>query len=389
MNHYKNIKNTNIKDKILFIRSDMNVPLTIEGNIADDTRIKASIETIQYALTQNAKIVLATHLGRPKEGERANKLTSVKKISQRLAQLLNMQQIPVINYDERPNWQESPIYMLENVRLNKGEKENSQELSKQYGELADIFVHDAFATAHRKESSTYGVANFTKDKCSGLLFEQEYQALSKVLNSSGTKMAIIGGSKVSTKLSVLKNLASKVDYLCLGGGILNTFLMAKGFNIGKSLCEPDMLDEVKEITTIINDKKGHILFPELVITVNEFSPKATASIKHINNIKNEDIIIDIAPESAQKIAEIIHNMDLIIWNGPLGIFEWDIASDGTKIIGGGIASSTAYSVAGGGDSIAAINKFHLSGIDYISTAGGAMLEFLGGSSLPGVEIISK
>ncbi len=389
MNHYKNIKNTDIKDKILFIRSDMNVPLTPEGTIADDTRIKASIETIKYALAQNAKIVLATHLGRPKEGDEVNDLTSVKEISKRLAQLLNMKQVPIINYNEIPNWQESSIYMLENVRLNIGEKTNSQTLSKQYGKLADIFVHDAFATAHRKESSTYGVADYTKEKCSGLLFEQEYQALSKVINACGTKMAIIGGSKVSTKLAILKNLANKVDYLCLGGGILNTFLMANGFNIGKSLSEPEMLNEVKEIITIINNKKGHILFPELVITVTEFSPAATASIKHINSIENEDIIIDIAPESAQKIAEKIYNMDLIIWNGPLGIFEWDIASSGTKIIGESIASSQAYSVAGGGDSVAAINKFQISGINYISTAGGAMLEFLGGDQLPGVEILSK
>lgn len=391
MNNYKNIQQTDITNKTIFIRSDMNIPLTTDNQIADDTRIKASLATIQYALNYNAKIVLATHLGRPTEGSTPDQSTSVRIIAQHLAKLLGLAEVRVLSLDEvaTNQWHHNKIVMLENVRLNSGEKKNAPDLAKRYAQNIDVFVHDAFATAHRKEASTYGIASYTKDKCAGILFDQEYKALSKVIHATGNKLAVIGGSKVSTKLAVLKNLAQKVNHLCLGGGILNTFLMAKGMNIGKSLVETTMLEDVKEIIRIMDSKNSKILLPEYVVTTKELSPNSVTETKAISEILDEDIIIDIASQSAQKITEYFKSLDLIVWNGPVGIFEWDNASAGTKIIAEAIAQSKAYSVAGGGDSIAAINKFKIEGIDYVSTAGGAMLEFLAGDQLPGVEILEK
>lgn len=386
MYKYQTINNLNIRNKTLFIRTDMNIPLTDNGQIADNTKIIAGINTIKYALSHNAKIILATHLGRPQENEAINQLNSVQVIAEQIQKLLSIP-IPITNFQNQPNWHISPLYMLENVRLNLGEANNSISLSKQYAQLADIFVHDAFATAHRRQASTYGVGLYINNRCAGLLFDKEYQALSTIMNSKGLKISIIGGAKISTKLKLIQNLAPKINYLCLGGGILNIFLKAQGFNIGKSLAELNMLEQAIAIIKTIPTNK--IIIPQQLVTTKQFNSTANTTIKNLNDIQDDDIIIDIAPNSAKLIAKQILQAEQIIWNGPLGIFEWDNASYGTKTIAESIALSSGYSVAGGGDSIAAINKFNIKGINYISTAGGAMLDFLSGEIMPGLELLSS
>lgn len=387
MMQFNKIRELDIKDKVLFIRSDMNVPIH-NGEITDTTRIDASLATVNYALDNGAKIILTTHLGRPAEGIVRDE-DSVEIIAKYLRQKLAMR-IPVIkNFSTGIEFNESKIVMLENVRCNIGEKENSDELGKAYASLCDIFVHDAFATAHRAESSTYAIAKYAKIVCAGLLMSAELDALTSAIKTPKHPIvAIVAGSKVSTKLSILNNLADKVDYLIVGGGILNTFLLASGKKIGKSLAEIDLLEESRIILRKMQARNAIIPLPEDVVVANEFSQTAQAFEKSIENVNDSEMILDIGHKFATQLAKIIHDAGTIIWNGPMGVFEFDQFANGTKIVANAIANSNAYSLAGGGDTVAAINKFKLyDKISYVSTAGGALLEFLEGKTLPAIEIL--
>ncbi|MCC2624958.1 MAG: phosphoglycerate kinase [Burkholderiales bacterium] len=387
--HFTKITDLDLNKKTVFIRTDMNVPLQ-NGQITDDTRIKAGLITIKYALDNGAKVIVATHLGRPSEGK-CTPEDSVKPIANLLSSLIG-KSIPIVNdISNYINFATQDIVMLENVRCNVGEKENSQKLGQTYANLCDIYVHDAFATAHRAEASTDAIGYYAKTTCAGLLLGQELNALEKALNTPKHPIvAIVAGSKVSTKLSILNNLADRVDCLIVGGGILNTFLQAAGYNIGKSLIEADLVNEAKKIMAKIKQRGGNVPLPQDVITAKEFSQSANAIKKPIGDVDADDMILDIGQNFANSLAEIIKSAGTIIWNGPLGVFEFDQFASGTKIVANAIAMSNAYSLAGGGDTIAAINKFCLwDKIDYISTAGGALLEYLEGKALPAITMLKK
>lgn len=384
------IKDFDLNNKTLFIRSDFNIPIQ-NGIIKSTKRIDLSIPTIEYALRHGAKVILASHLGRPIEGS-FDKEYSLKPIVDYLAKKLeipielvhNFQQIDLTTLKKN-------IYVLENVRFNVGEKLCEDSLSKKYGDLADIFVMDAFGTSHRKEASTFGVGKYVKDKCAGLLFYNEVEALTKALKDpSRPLVAIVGGSKVSSKLSVLNNLTKVVDGLILGGGILNTFIAAQGKNIGKSLYEKKFLNEARSIMDEM--KKNNTFFPDIidVVCAKDLSINAEAFTREISDIQDDDMILDLGPETLEIISSYLKKTKTILWNGPLGVFEYDQFSLGTKKLANIIASSNSYSLAGGGDTIAAIEKFNLSkNISYISTAGGAFLEFIEGKNLPAIEILSR
>ncbi len=384
---FNKIQELDIKNKILFIRSDMNVPLH-NGKISDATRIDAGLVTIKYALDHGAKVILATHLGRPTEGV-VGENDGVQIIADYIGEKLSIT-VPVIkNFTNGITWGKSKLLMLENVRCNIGEKDNSEALGKLYASLCDIFVHDAFATAHRAESSTYAVAEFAKIVCAGILMNAELEALTYAIKEpKHPVVAIVAGSKVSTKLSILSNLADKVDYLIVGGGILNTFLLANGEKIGKSLVEVDLLDESRKIMQKMQSRGAVIPLPEDVVVASEFNPLAHATEKSIDNILETEMILDIGHKFALQLDAIIHKAGTIIWNGPMGVFEFDQFANGTHMVANAIANSDAYSLAGGGDTVAAINKFKLfNKISYVSTAGGALLEFLEGKPLPAIEIL--
>jgi phosphoglycerate kinase len=387
--HFKKITDLTLDGKIVFIRTDMNVPIK-DGVITDNTRILASLSTIKYALTNGAKVIIATHLGRPIEGTvTAN--DSVEVIASTLSTLLGFP-IPVIkNIDNKIDFTTNNLVMLENVRCNIGEKANSMTLGKKYANLCDIFVHDAFATAHRAEASTDAIGKNVKNVCAGLLMTSEIEALSKaVLAPERPIVAIVAGSKVSTKLPILNNLAAKVDYLIVGGGILNTFLLANGSYVGNSLVEKDLAADAKKIMDNMKQRGAAVPLPQNVIVANEFSKNAVALEKTITEVNSDDMILDIGSDFANDLAQIITSAKTIIWNGPVGVFEFDQFASGTKIIANAIAKSNAFSLAGGGDTIAAINKFNLAGkISYISTAGGALLEFLEGKELPALTLLSQ
>jgi phosphoglycerate kinase len=388
------IASQNIAGKKVFIRSDLNVPID-EGNdynITDDSRIKASIAAIKMATDAGAAVMITSHLGRPIEGSFRSK-DSLVKIAERLSELLQLKQpVKLIS-----NWiqQDSidvvagQVVLLENCRLNIGEKKNCDDLSKKMASLCDIFVHDAFGTAHRAEATTYGIAKYAKIACAGPLLSSEIDALQKALFAPKKPvLAIVGGSKVSTKLSILDSLADKVDNLIVGGGIANTFMLASGINIGASLAEHDLIEQAKSIMLKMQARGASVPIPTDVVVASKFASDAIATIKSVNEIKNEDLILDIGPNSAQELAKHIANAGTIIWNGPVGVFEWDSFAGGTKVIGDAIASSQAFSIAGGGDTLAAIAKYNLNAdIDYISTGGGAFLEFLEGKELPVFEVL--
>ncbi len=367
----------------------MNVPIK-DGIIEDDTRILASLKTTQYALGQNAKVIIATHLGRPTEGV-LKENDSVAPIVAKLEQLLGCEVKLIEGIPEKIAFPNSRVVMLENVRCNVGEKKNSEDLGRRYANLCDVFVHDAFATAHRKEASTDSIGKFAKEVCAGLLMSAELTALSQVIaNPVHPVVAIVGGSKVSTKLTILQNLAKQVDYLVVGGGILNTFLAASGFNVGKSLIESDLIAEAKIIIEEMNKRHASIPLPKEVIVAKELSVDAKAVQKDINDLDCDDMILDVGVEFANEVAALIAKCNSIIWNGPVGVFEIEEFATGTKIIANSIANSAGYSLAGGGDTIAAINKYHLlDKIDYVSTAGGALLEFLEGKKLPAVSLLEE
>jgi phosphoglycerate kinase len=384
---FKKITDLALKNKTVFIRTDMNVPIQ-DGQITDNTRIKASIKTIEYALHQGARVIVATHLGRPTEGG-FDINDSVQPIANQLSDLLHQTVEVISGVPAKIDFKNSNIVMLENVRLNIGEKKNDEILGQKYANLCDIFVHDAFATAHRTEASTDAVGHSAREVCAGLLMSSEIDALNMAAaNPKPPVVAIVAGSKVSTKLTILENLADKVDYLIVGGGILNTFLLAKGVAVGKSLVEAELTEKARDIMQKMTARGASVPLPDDVVTAKHFSINEKAVEKNTCNVERDDMILDIGSQFAGQLAEIIAKAGTIIWNGPVGVFEFDQFASGTKTLAEAIAASHAFSLAGGGDTIAAINKFHLMDkISYVSTAGGALLEFLEGKKLPALKLL--
>lgn len=385
----RSISHLNLQNKKVFIRADLNVP--IDGStISSTSRIDASIPTIQYALDNAQVVILTSHLGRPEEGNFDDSL-SLKPIVDYLEEKLNIKIMLHRDFDKGQFFEPGMLHVLENVRFNPGEKKCSDELSVKYASIADVFVMDAFGTAHRTEASTYGIGKYIGEKCAGLLFYDEVDALTKTFNQPKKPMlAIVGGSKVSTKLSVLKNLVNRVDGLILGGGILNTFIAAQGFNIGKSLYEPDFVDEAKVILDEIKNRQ--IFFPTIddVICAKEFDVNAHAELKKIDDVESDDMIFDLGPKTLKNITDHLSKVSTIMWNGPLGVFEFEQFSSGTEALSRAIADGEAFSLAGGGDTIAAIEKYKVCRkISYISTAGGAFLEFAEGKKLPAIEMLEQ
>ena len=373
-----------LQGKRVLIREDLNVPIK-NGIITSDARILAAIPTIEYALKAGARVILMSHLGRPIEGN-FNEQYSIKPIARYIQEMLKVNITVTSDREEKIFNCDSDIIFLENVRFNEGEKTNSQSLSKSYASLCDIFVMDAFGAAHRSQASTYGVAKYAPISCAGPLLVRELNVLDKILKQPARPMvAIVGGSKVSSKLAVLKKLADKVDQLIVGGGIANTFLAAKGLPIGSSLFEHNLIAEAKEIML-----KTEILLPTDVIVGKEFCESTIATVKSVNEISSKDMIFDFGPVSAKKLANILVSSGTILWNGPIGVFEFDQFQGGTKTIAEAIAHSNSYTVAGGGDTLAAIDKFGIiDKISYISTGGGAFLEYVEGKTLPAVEILQS
>ena len=379
---FKRLSDVDLRGKRVFIRADLNVP--IEGErITDDTRIRASVPAIEMALKAGAAVMVTSHLGRPKEGQ-FDPNESLAPVARRLSELLE-KPVPL----ER-NWLDGvkvapgEVVLLENCRFNKGEKADDEGLAKKMAALCDVYVNDAFGTAHRAEASTHGIARFAKVACAGPLMAGELDALSKSLaNPKRPLVAVVGGSKVSTKLTVLAALAKKVDVLIVGGGIANTFLLAAGKPIGKSLAEPALVEEARRIAAATK-----VPLPEDVVVAVEASARARSSIKAPDDVQPDEMILDIGPKSAAALGEQLKRAGTIVWNGPVGMFEVEAFAKGTHAVGRAIAESDAFSIAGGGDTVAAVNKFGLEGgIDYISTAGGAFLEFLEGKTLPAVAAL--
>ena len=388
--NYSNLKDIDVAGKTVLIRVDMNVPLN-DGVITDDTRIRASLPSIEYCLERGAGVVLMVHLGRPKEGILKPE-DNVLPIAKRLSELLD-QNIEIADHwrDVKPTPKAGQVVMLQNVRVNVGEKANDPELGQAYAALCDVFVFDAFGAAHRAQASTHAVAQFAPVACAGLLLSAELDALSLATeHPKPPVVAIVGGSKVSTKLTILESLSQKVDQLIVGGGIANTFLMAKGHNVGKSLAEADLVEEAKKIIASIEAKGGSVPLPTDVVVATSFSTDAEAVIKDISEVGDNDMILDIGPNSQKVLADIIAGAGTVVWNGPVGVFEFDQFASGSKALAEAIANSDAFSIAGGGDTLAAIAKFGVTDqISYISTGGGAFLEFLEGKELPAVAVLQK
>ncbi len=376
--------------KRVLIREDLNVPLK-DGKVADDTRIRAALKTIDAARSAGARVMLMSHLGRPTEGE-FDPQYSLAPVAEHLSGLLGQTVRLVSDYlEQAPEVGEGEVVLLENVRFNKGEKKNDPELAKKYAALCDVFVMDAFGTAHRAQASTYGVAEYAPVAAAGPLLVAELDALGKALEAPARPMvAIVGGSKVSTKLTVLESLSQKVDQLIVGGGIANTFIAAAGHPVGKSLYEPDLVDEAKRLMEAARAKGGEIPVPSDVVVGKEFSADAEAVVKRVDEVAEDDMIFDIGPETSERYAEILKSAGTIVWNGPVGVFEFDQFGEGTRKLALAIADSPAFSIAGGGDTLAAIAKYGVGDrISYISTGGGAFLEFLEGKKLPAVEILER
>ncbi len=384
------MENMQLKGKRVLIREDLNVAIE-HGSISNDTRIRAALPTIEQALAAGGRVILMSHLGRPQEGVAIEDQLeySLAPVAERLAQLLQRKVPLVKNYLQNPAAIEAikdPIMLLENVRANAGENKNDETLSRQYAALCDVFVMDAFGTAHRAQASTHGVARYAAIACAGPLLASELDALQRSLEHPARPMlAVVGGAKVSSKLEVLQNLATKVDQLIVGGGIANTFLAACGHNVGKSLYEPDLVPVAAALMQTTN-----IPMPTDVVVATEFSATAVAHIKPVAALADTDMILDIGPQSAAAFAAIIDKMKTIIWNGPLGVFEFDQFASGTETIAKAIALNKGFSIAGGGETIAAIDKFGVTdSISYISTGGGAFLEYVQGTKLPAVEILEE
>ena len=374
--------------KRVFIRADLNVPQDDAGNITEDTRIRASVPAIAAAIKAGAAVMVTSHLGRPTEGEFKPE-DSLAPVAVRLAELLGqpveLKQDWVGGVDVAPG----QVVLLENCRVNKGEKKNSDELAEKMAKLCDIYVNDAFGTAHRAEATTHGIAKFAPSVCAGPLLAAELDALGKALGApSRPLLAIVAGSKVSSKLSILKALADKVDGLIVGGGIANTFMKAVGLNIGKSLVEAELVTEAKAIIDMMSARGATVPIPVDVVCAKEFSPTAAATVKDVADVQDDDMILDIGPKTAAMLAAQSAKAGTVVWNGPVGVFEFDQFGEGTKTLALAIADSNAFSIAGGGDTLAAIAKYAITDkIGYISTGGGAFLEFLEGKTLPAVEIL--
>ena len=374
----------------VFIRADLNVPQDASGAITEDTRIRASIPCIQMALNAGAAVMVTSHLGRPVEGA-FKPADSLAPVAMRLGELMHREVPLVSGWVDGVNVQPGQLVMLENCRLNKGEKKNDEVLARKLAALCDIFVHDAFGTAHRAEASTYGIAQYAPVASAGPLLAAEMDAISKALASPRRPLvAIVAGSKVSTKLSILKALAANVDQLIVGGGIANTFMLAAGLNIGKSLAEADLLDEARAVMDAMKARGAEVPIPTDVVCAKTFAADALATVKQATEVADDDLILDIGPETTAKLAAQLMAAGTIVWNGPVGVFEFDAFSKGTEGIARAIAASSAFSLAGGGDTLAAIAKYGIEQqVDYISTGGGAFLEILEGKTLPAFEVLEK
>jgi phosphoglycerate kinase len=374
----------------VFIRADLNVPQDDAGRITEDTRIRASIPCLEMALKAGAAVMVTSHLGRPAEGE-FKPADSLAPVAIRLGELMKRDVPVVANWVDGVTVAAGQLVMLENCRVNKGEKKNDEALAKKMAALCDIFVHDAFGTAHRAEASTYGIAQFAKLACAGPLLAAEIDAVTKALaNPKRPLVAIVAGSKVSTKLAILQALAGKVDQLIVGGGIANTFMLAAGLPIGKSLCEPTLIGDAKAVIAAMQARGAAVPIPTDVVTAKDFKADAKATVKRATEVEADDLILDIGPETAKVLAAQLMKAGTIVWNGPVGVFEFDAFAGGTEAIARAIAASPAFSIAGGGDTLAAIAKYGIEkDVDYISTGGGAFLEVLEGKTLPAFEILHK
>ena len=379
-----------LKNKRVFIRADLNVPQDDAGNITDDTRIRASLPAIQYALDKGAAVMVTSHLGRPTEGAFKSE-DSLAPIAKRMSELLGRDVPLIANWIDGVTVASGNVVLLENCRVNIGEKKNDDALAQKMAALCDVYVNDAFGTAHRAEATTHGIAKYARIACAGPLLAAELDALGAALKTPKRPMvAIVAGSKVSTKLSILKSLAEKVDQLVVGGGIANTFLLAKGLPIGKSLAEPTLVDEANAIIEMMAARGAAVPIPVDVVCGKEFSARTSTATKRAEDVTGDDMIFDIGPQTAATLADIMKNAGTIVWNGPLGVFEFDQFGHGTETVARAIADSDAFSIAGGGDTLAAIAKYGISDkVSYISTGGGAFLEFLEGKILPAVEILEQ
>jgi phosphoglycerate kinase len=384
------VTDLDLKGKRVFIRADLNVPVK-ESKVTSDARIAASMATINHCLRQGAKVMVTSHLGRPEEGVWSEE-NSLKPVADNIATRLGKPVRLIRDWVEDDfEIADGELVVLENCRINKGEKKNLDETARKYAKLCDVFVMDAFGTAHRAEASTHGIAKYAPIACAGILLTEELDALTKALLKPARPMvAIVGGSKVSTKLTVLESLSEKVDQLVVGGGIANTFLKAAGKNVGKSLCEGDLVPTAKMLMDKMAKRNAHIPIAVDVVVGKKFDANEPAVLKDADSVSDDDMIFDIGPKSAQELAEIIMKAGTVVWNGPVGVFEFDQFGEGTRTVAMAIAETKAFTLAGGGDTIAAIQKYDIyDKVSYISTAGGAFLEFLEGKKLPAVEILEQ
>ena len=379
-----------VSGKRVFIRADLNVPQDDAGRITEDTRIRASIPCIEMALAAGAAVMVTSHLGRPTEGA-FKPADSLAPVAQRMGELMGCD-IPVLkDWVDGVTVKPGQLVMLENCRVNMGEKKNDENLSRKIAALCDVFVHDAFGTAHRAEASTYGIAQYAPIACAGPLLAAEMDAISKALLAPKRPLvAIVAGSKVSTKLTILKSLAANVDQLIVGGGIANTFMLAAGLKIGKSLAEPDLLHEARAVIDAMKARNAAVPIPTDVMTAKAFAVDAVATTKAATDVADDDLILDIGPQTALTLAEQLKKAGTIVWNGPVGVFEFAAFENGTRTIAHAIAQSSAFSIAGGGDTLAAIAKYGIEKqVGYISTGGGAFLEVLEGKPLPAFEVLAR
>ena len=379
-----------VANQRVFIRADLNVPQDDAGNITEDTRVRASVPAIEMALKAGAAVMVTSHLGRPTEGEFKPE-DSLAPVAKRLGELLGRDVKLVSNWVDGVSVNPGEVVLLENCRLNKGEKKNNEELARKLAALCDIFVHDAFGTAHRAEGTTYGIAQFAKIACAGPLLAAEIDAINKALEAPKRPLlAIVAGSKVSTKLTILQSLAKNVDGLIVGGGIANTFMLAAGLKIGKSLAEADLVGEAKAVIEAMKARGAEVPIPEDVVVAKTFAADAPATVKAATDVADDDLILDIGPKTAAKLAAQLMSAGTVVWNGPMGVFEFDAFAKGTETVARAIAESSAFSIAGGGDTLAAIAKYGIEkDVGYISTGGGAFLEVLEGKTLPAFDILSK
>ncbi|MFN5746448.1 MAG: phosphoglycerate kinase [Methylococcaceae bacterium] len=384
---FKRLTDLDLAGKRVLIREDLNVPVK-NGEVTSDTRIRASLATIRHCLNAGASVIVMSHLGRPTEGQYAEEF-SMQPVAKRLTELLGSEVRLVKDWLEGVDPVQGEVVLCENVRFNPGEKKDSEELSRKMAALCDVYVMDAFGTSHRAEASTHGVGRFAPVACAGLLLAAELDALGKALKSPERPLlAIVGGSKVSGKLEVLESLSNLVDQLIVGGGIANTFIAAAGYPVGKSLCEVDLIPEAQRLMAQAKARGGEIPVPTDVVTAKAFSDEAAATIKPVSEVADDDMILDIGPETAARYAEIIKAAGTIVWNGPVGVFEIEQFAEGTKTVARAVADAKGFSIAGGGDTLAAIEKYGIEDqVSYTSTGGGAFLEFLEGKKLPAVTML--